>query len=356
MSFKKIAAGAIASVIAVSTLAITASADHLYQPTEELSPYLTTDGGNWLFRIYNEAESDAEGPAVSRDFDPWDIAQITFYGEMTVADDTEWTLEDYDENIDNPFSGMVIYSANSGGYGSASDSPMYDEENGTTYYGKYNWPQYEYYGLPDKEDTYEGRSTDTGGDGTNTGWCDWTKAIVPEYIKQYNYSFTMDVPDDMRWPDDPVAGLYRVGYASWSDNSGIFKMKINLMICRDDNGEILIATDGLGFEITADEAEALVAQWKEEGENEVIDTPSDDGSSDSDSSGSSNDGSDDSNASGDTSDDGDSTTTSTSAPASSNDSGNSSTPIIIGIIIAVVVIVVIIIVVVVTVVTKKKKS
>ena len=353
MKFKKIAAGAVASVIAVSALAITASADHIYQPAEELSPYLTTNGGNWLYRIYNEKESEEEGPAVSRDFDPWDIANITFYGEMTVADDSEWTLADYDESIDGSFSGCIIYSANSGGFGTASDSPMYDEEIGQTYYNKWNWPSsgVEFWALPHKEDSYEGRPTDQGGAGTNTGYTDYSKPVVAEYIKQYNYAFNWDVPEDLRWPDDPVAGLYRVGYAGWSDNNGIFKMKINLMICRDDNDEILLAVDYLGNEISADEAEALVAQWIEEGKNEVLDAPADDGSSDS--SDPTGEGSNDSNGSGDASNDGDSTTTTTtSAPASSEGSSSSSMPIIIGIIIAVVVIVVIVIIVVVT---KKKK-
>ena len=359
MNFKKIAAGAVASVVAFSALAITASADHIYQPTEELSPYLTTNGGNWLYRIYNEEESEAEGPAVSRDFGPWEIAHISFYGEMTVADDSEWTLEDYDESIDGSFSGCIIYSANGGGFGTVKESPIYNEETGQTYYGKWNWPSsgVEFWALPHKEDSYEGRPTDQGGAGTNTGYVDYSKPVVAEYIKQYNYAFEWDVPEDLRWPDDPVAGLYRVGYAAWSDNNGIFKMKINLMICRDDNGEILIATDYLGNEISGDEAEAMVAKWREEGENEVLDAPADDGSSDSNgSSDSSNEGSNDSNGSDDaSSNDGNSAATTTSAPSSSetsDSSSNSSTPIIIGIIIAVVVIVIIIIAVVVV---KKKK-
>lgn len=349
MNFKKITAGAIASVIAASTLAISASADHLYQPSEEVSPYLTTDGGNWLFRIYNETTSQENGPAISREFDPWDIAQISIYAEMTVADDSEWTLEDYDVEIDDNFQGAVIYSANGGYFGSTpQDSPMYDEENGASYYNKFNWPSYDYWALPAKDDTYEGRPTDVGGAGTNTGYVDYTRPVVAEYIKQYNYGFTLDLTDDRRWPDDPdtMAGLYRIGYAAWSNNNGIFKMKVNLLVCRDDNGEILIATDGLGNEISGEDAEALIAQWKEEGENEVLDAPADDGSSSDGASDPADDGSDNS-------DENTSTSATTTTPASTEASGDNTTLfVIIGIVAAVVIVVIIIIVVS----AKKKKS
>ena len=353
MNFKRLTAVAVASVIAASTLAVSASADHLYRPSEEVSPYLTTDGGNWLYRIYNAEASDDNGPAVSREFDPWDIAQISIYAEMTVADDSEWTLADYEEDIDGSFQGAVIYSANAGYFGKTpQDSPMLDEDIGLSYYNKYNWPGYDYWALPAKEDTYEGRATDAGGAGTNTGLVDYTRPVVAEYIKQYNYGFTLDLTDDMRWPDDPdkMAGLYRVGYAAWSDNNGIFKMKVNLMICRGDDGEILIATDGLGNEIIGEEAEALVAQWKEEGENEDLNAPAADDTPDSNGA---SDSSGDSNASAGSSDDGDSTTTTTTTSVSHEASGDNTTLfIIIGVVAAVVIVVIVVIVVV----SKKKKS
>ena len=356
MNLKKIAAGAVASALAVSALAISASADHLYYP-EGTAPALDVNGGNWLYILYNDGEGlGNENPTITdQNFKPWDIAKVSIYGEIVAAEGSEFTLEDYAEDIDGVFSGVIVYSANSGYYGTNStDSPMYDEENGTTYFNKFNWNVFEYYGLPYEGDTYEGRSTDTGGEGTNLGWCDWTKQMVPVYLKPYNWEFTMEIPDDKRWPShddnlDEMAGLYRVGYGAWGDGPAEFNMKINLMVLRGDDGNILFACDYLGNEITAEEAEAKIVE---------LSTPSADDSPANEPSGDSNESGDSSEpAGGDSSDSngssGDNASTTTAAPTSSSSSSNDSTPVIIGIIIGVVVVVVIIVAVVVV---KKKKS
>ena len=364
MNLKKIAAGAVASAMAISALAISASADHLYYPDEATDPALEINGGNWLYIIYNSGGGlgDKNPTITDRNFDPWDIAKISIYGEIMPAEGSEFTLEDYDESIDGVFSGTMIYSANSGYYGKTNkDSPIYDEESGITYYSKFNWPSYEYYGQPHEGDTYEGRSEDTGGAGTNTGWCDWTKSMVPVYLKPFNYEFTMDIPDDMRWPtpadESEMAGLYRVGYGAWADMAE-FVMKINLMILRDDDGNILLATDGLGYDITPEEAEAKVVELSTPSAGDSSsDEPSggDNGSGDSsdpsggDSSDSGNNASDSNN---NASNDSDSATTTTTTSYSYEASGDNSTLfIILGIVAAVIVVIVVIVVVI-----KKKKS
>lgn len=317
MNLKKIAAGAVASVVAIGAMAISASADNLYYPSEETAPELEINGGNWLYTIYNSGDGLGDENAVtSHDFDPWDIAEITLYGEIVVLPESELELTEYAEDMDGVFSGIIIYSANSGYYGTGTfNSPQYDDED--TYFSKFNWPPYEYYGLPHEGDTYEGRSEDTGGDGTNTGWCDWTKTFVPVYLAPYTYSFTMEIPDDMRWPtpadESEMAGLYRVGYGAWGDSMLDFGMKFDLMVLKDDDGNVLLAVDDLGYEITEEEAETLIEELSsrtvaDDGEG------SDDGSNDS----SSDDGSNDS-SSGDGS-----TTTSSNGGSNSSSSSSSS--------------------------------
>ena len=356
MNLKKIAAGAVASAMAISALAVSASADHLYYP-EGTAPALDANGGNWLYILYNDGGGlGDENPSITeRDFKPWDIAKASFYGEIIPAEGSEFTLEDYSEDIDGVFSGVIVYSANSGYYGTnGTDSPMYDEENGTSYFNKFNWNVFEYYGLPYEGDTYEGRSTDTGGEGTNLGWCDWTKQMVPKYLKPYNWEFTMEIPDDKRWPShednpDEMAGLYRIGYGAWGDGPAEFNMKINLMVLRDDDDNILLACDYLGNELTAEDAEAKIVELSTPSENDPpANEPSDNGNESGDSSEPASGDSSDSNGS---SDDSASTTTTTTSVTYEASGDNATLFIILGIVAAVIVVVIIIVVV-----AKKKKS
>ena len=367
MIFKKIAAGAIASALAVSTMAMSASANIYPIPEDVRDPSLGTDG-SWLIQLYNPKGNEAENkPPTDRGLDLQAINNFIFYVELLPYPDLDLglPLEMYDVTIDG-FGGNVIYSANGGTIGTATESDMYDEDNGITLFKKYNWPNGNtWWGFPEKDDSYEGRPTDQGGEGTNQGTADYSGAqrLVMEYVNTFAYRLELDLAKeygesdpDYKWPEG--GECYQVGLQEWG-NDVTYGVKVDLMILKDIDGNFMMAFNEFGEEITEDAANEKIA-WLETREVDLTagpeadtlhtyDEPADDSDDSSKPADIDNSGA---GPSGDTSGDSDSTTT-TAPTTSNNSSSSSSTPIIIGIIIAVVVIVVIIVVVVVA---KKKKS
>lgn len=360
MKFKKIAAGAIAAALAVGTMAVSASAKIYPIPKEERDPALFTEGG-WMILLYNEKDLPGDGnkPATDRGLDLRSINSFTYYMELLpYPGELGMPLEEYDATLDG-FGGSVIYSANGGGIGSASESDWYDEEYEVTLYNKYNWPQSNWWGFPAEGDTPEGRPEDVGGEGTNQGNVDYVdQDLVVEYVNTFTYKLELDIArdhaddPDFLWPDD--GALYQAGVQVWGDggNGETFGLKVDLLILKDIDGNFIMAFDEYGNEITEDAANEKI-NWLETHEVDLTAGPDlpDDGSDDPADDGS-DDGAGDSEGSND-SDDGDSTTTTTTTTASSSSSSGDNTMlfIIIGVAAAVVIIVVIVIVVV-----KKKKS
>lgn len=362
MTFKKIAAGAIASALAVSTMAISANAMIYPIPDDVRDPSLDTSS-SWLIQLYNVGNPSENKPATERDLDLQAINTFKFYLELLPNPDPDLglSLDMYDVSIDG-FGGNVIYSANGGAIGSSKESEWYDEEMGITLFGKYNWPNNNsWWGLPEEGDTPEGQEA-----GTNQGTVDYSsQTIAMEYVNTFAYKLELDIAKihaddpDYVWPEG--GDCYQVGLQEWG-NDATYGLKVDLMVLEDADGNFLMAFNENGEEITEEEVNAKI-EWLETREINLSAGPGEDpydvsgGSNNSNESDTSNE-SGDSDASGDTSDDSAENTTTTTAAAttaapSSSSSSNSSTPIIIGVIIAVVVIVVIIVVVVVV---KKKKS
>ena len=370
MNFKKIAAGAIASVMAVSTMAMSASAKVYPIPDEERVPHLFTDSG-WMILLYNAQDLPADGnkPATDLGLDLRSINSFTYYLELLpYPGELGMPLVDYDGTLDG-FGGNVIYSASRGGIGLGTGSDWYDEENGITLFNKYNWPdKSQWWGFPAKGDTLEGQEA-----GTNQGNASYTEhRLTMEYVNEFAYKLELDItrdyPEDpdFRWPDD--GELYQVGLQMWGDggNGEAFGLKVDLLILRDDDGNFITAFDECGNQITEDEVNDKI-EWLETREINIYAGPDEDpydmsgvsdpsGDTSDDSSGSDDNGSDnasDDNSSDNASDDGNTTTTTPAPTTSDNNSGdNTMLFVIIGIVAAVVIIVIIVIVVV----SKKKKS
>ena len=367
MNFKKIAAGVIASALAVSTLAISASANIYPIPDDVRDPALLTDA-NWLLQLYNVGNPAENKPAITdRDLDLQAINNFIFYLELVPFPDLDLglSLDMYDVSIDG-FGGNVIYSANGGTIGSAAESDWYNEEIGQTYFGKYNWPNGNtWWGLPEKDDTYEGRPQDQGGEGTNQGTADYSGAqrLVLEYVNTFAYRLELDIAKeygetdpDYVWPEG--GECYQVGLQEWG-NDPTYGVKVDLLILKDVDGNFLMAFNEFGEEITEDAANEKIA-WLETREVDLtagpeadplhsLEAPADDSGDSSEPADVDNSGSGPDNAS----DGGDSTTTTTTAAASSSSNSGDNTMlfVIIGIVAAVVIVVIVVIVVV-----KKKKS
>lgn len=343
MNFKKIFAATAASAMAVSVLATSASAGMWYQPEDgqEVAPGCVIEG-NWLIQLYNTGNEEENKPPTDYGIDPLDVYSMTAYFTFHPNPEEGLTFDMYDPDIDY-FSGTMIYSSNGGSIGTSPfNSEVYDEASGTTLYSKFNWPSFEFWGLPVEGDTPEGQEA-----GTNQGRVDYGKKMHVEYVTNHSYSLHLDIADEDHWiigTDD--ATCFQVGVAHWPDMVS-FIPKMELFVCKDKDGEVVIAFDGLGYRLDNDQYEAILADF-EAGKLAPAD--------DSDASG------DDTSAANEeqpSENEADTTTaapaetnapTTTAAPASSS-SSSSNVGLIIGIIAAVVVVAVVVVIVI-----KKKKS
>ena len=347
MNLKKMFAGTIASVLAVSTMAISASASIYIPPEgeEQPAPGCSIDA-NWLLQLYNTGNEAENKPAVDYGLDLQAIDSFTIYTELVSNPDPAlgFPLEDYDVAIDG-FGGNFIYSANGGDIGTATESDFYDEENGITLYGKYNWPNNnEWWGLPEAGDSPEGQEAQT-----NQGTVDYSKTLHMEYLNKFSYKMVFDISDvhaddpDYVWPAGGTC--YQVGLQEWG-NDMAFNLKVNLLVIRDADDNIMIAFDGLGNKLENDAAEALITEY----ETPKADEPEETEASEEDTS-----AAEDTDEPAGTEEASDNTTAApaetTAAPAASSSSNN-----MLPIIIAIIAVVVIIVVIVVIVVVKKKKN
>lgn len=275
MKLKKILAAAAASALAVGTLAVSASAAKFYVPEGELAPGLQIEG-NWLVQLYNTGNPDEGKPEVDRGLDVTKVASMTAYVEIVPLEDN-YTLEDYEILLDGAVGGAMIWSANGGDYGTSNADELYK---------KYNWPNSfnNFWGFPEKDDTYEGRPEDQGGEGTNVGNADWgSQPLIMKYIRRFGYSLTLDIPDDYRWI--PGATCHQVGVQVWGDNGDYFGLKVDAFVVNDDDGNILLAFDELGNEIDEAKLKEIVDELskpvvEEPGEEPSGETPADTNSGD----------------------------------------------------------------------------
>ena len=342
MNFKKIAAGTIASAMALGTLAVTASAGGIYVP-EETHPGLSVGNGAWQIQIYNTGKPSENKPAVDYGIDPTKIASMTVYFDFKQAPDGEFDVSDFDPSIDGMIGGAFIYSENGGVIGETeAESPDFVDADGNnrldssgnvmSFWNVYNWPStyddsYQFWGLPVKGDTPEGQEA-----GTNQGYVDFNKGLAVEYISENSFSLTCEFPEEKRWIEGGTC--YQTGFQEWGNLIPDFCIEVSLFVCRDDAGEIILAFDGLGYQIENDDAKAKIAEKIALGEKE-----DEEGSGDSSPDGSGDTSGD--NTSGDTSGDTDgsdaegTTTTTTAAAASSSSSsctcGGSNASIVLGV-------------------------
>ncbi len=318
---------------------------------EQPAPGLTIDA-NWLIQLYNVG-NEAEGkPPTDYGVDVTKIASLTAYMEVVKGANEEYAidLDLYDPSIDG-FGGSFIYSANGGAIGSQSDSPAYKEESedefgnkipAVSMFDKYNWPHNEWWGLPEEGDSPEGVEA-----GTNTGTIDYGKKLHAEYIRKFAYSLTYDVANDTSGEDMvwPAGGeCYQVGLQEWGGDLAL-NLKIRAFVCKDIDGNVMLAFDGLGNKVDETELNAIIddlsqpyvpAAPAEEDTSEDTSAPETSAAEE--------------NNDETTSAEANEPAATTAAPASSSSSTN--TGLIIGIIAAVVVVIVVIVIIVVL---KKKK-
>lgn len=349
MKLRKVLAAAIASILTVSSLAISASAD-IYVPKddeEQPAPGLSITTGSWLIQIYNVGNAEEDKPATDYGIDPTKIASMTAYLEAVKGADEEMgvELDLYDPSLDG-FGGSFIYSANGGAIGKSQfDSPIYKDQK--TMWAKYNWPQNEWWGLPEEGDTPEGFENG------NQGTVAYDKKLHLEYIRKFAYSLTYDIAndtsdEDITWPEG--GECYQAGIQEWGNDISI-NLKVQAFVCKDIDGNIMLAFDGLGHKIEESELNAIIDELSQPyvsaapAEESTEDTAAPETSAE------------ENNADNDNSTEAANTT---AAPANNNSSSSttsssSSSSSNIGLIIGIIAVVVVVVVVVVIIVIKKKK-
>lgn len=354
MKLKKIFVGAIAGAISIGTLASSVSAGVLWTLPEgtEKDPGLSLNNGMYLVQLYNTGNEAENKPAVDYGLNVNDVGGFTVYTQIESTDEAAYPPDSLMVGTDGGFGGGFIYSANGDQLGtSATDSDVYDEATGQTYYAKYNWPNtLQWWGIPGETDTPDDPESKQGTVSylDNNGNKMFT---YQEYIDLTHYKMNCTIPEDLLWPstDERKGNCYQIGLQEWG-NDPFFLLKVNLFVVKDKSGEPMIAFDEKGTPIQ-DAAE--IKKMVEKFETPSVIAPAETtaaSTSDAVSTGDAASTGDSSAAPSSSAPTSSAAPTTTAASSSSNSSSN------VGLIVAIIAIVVVIVVVVVIIVVKKKKS
>lgn len=227
MKLRKIMTGIVASSLALSTLAVAASASSLKKVTEAdgKSAGLSSGNDSWLVQVYNEG-NEAEGkPATNYDIDYSKVTGARF--TVTIPEKDADGADGNREFWDGATGGGVVLSINGG-----------DIQNGTDAWDTYNWPSKEYWGVTD--DALE-LATDPNKDDDASN----DKELSYEKIGDYTYQLTANGFDNpIAKGDAKTIGCMQVALQEWGQSIAT----IEVVKCEvlDAEGNVLIAFDGLG--------------------------------------------------------------------------------------------------------------
>lgn len=227
MKLRKIMTGIVASSLALSTLAVAASASSLKKVTEAdgKSAGLSSGNDSWLVQVYNEG-NEAEGkPATKYDIDYSKVTGARF--TVTIPEKDADGADGNREFWDGATGGGVVLSINGG-----------DIQNGTDAWDTYNWPSKQYWGVTD--DALE-LATDPNKDDDASN----DKDLSYEKIGDYTYQLTANGFDNpIAKGDAKTIGCMQVALQEWGQSiAAIEVVKCEVL---DAEGNVLIAFDGLG--------------------------------------------------------------------------------------------------------------
>ena len=225
MKITKILSAAAAAVVAVSAVAVSASAD--FRPVTGGAEYCLADGtGNYGICLFSDGTNKDGVPAMSVDIDLSKVTHVAFtFDVIDDADNRDWW--------DGMGGGAIVVSAH-------SDKTSEDAD----LYNKYNWATAgNFWGVIDEDLGLETR--------------DDTQGIISEKVGDYTYKIEADVINPVANGDIGNLSLYRIFMQAWSFTmSDIEVVKTELS---DSNGNVLATFDALGnvtYGATADAAPA----------------------------------------------------------------------------------------------------
>ena len=212
MKITKILSAAAAAVVAVSAVAVSASAD--FRPVTGGAEYCLADGtGNYGICLFSDGTNKDNVPAMSVDIDLSQVTHVAFtFDVIDDADNRDWW--------DGMGGGAIVVSAH-------SDKTNDDAD----LYNKYNWATAgNFWGVIDEDLGLETR--------------DDTQGILAEKVGDYTYKIEADVINPVANGDIGNLSLYRIFMQVWSFTmSDIEVVKTELS---DANGNVLATFDALG--------------------------------------------------------------------------------------------------------------
>ncbi len=212
MKITKILSAAAAAVVAVSAVAVSASAD--FRPVTGGTEYCLADGtGNYGVCLFSDGTNKDNVPAMSLDIDLSQVTHVAFtFDVIDDADNRDWW--------DGMGGGAIVVSAH-------SDKTNEDAD----LYNKYNWATAgNFWGVIDEDLGLETR--------------DDTQGILAEKVGDYTYKIEADVINPVANGDIGNLSLYRIFMQVWSFTmSDIEVVKTELS---DANGNVLATFDALG--------------------------------------------------------------------------------------------------------------
>ncbi len=212
MKITKILSAAAAAVVAVSAVAVSASAD--FRPVTGGAEYCLADGtGNYGICLFSDGANKDNVPAMSVDIDLSKVTHVAFtFDVIDDADNRDWW--------DGMGGGAIVVSAH-------SDKTSEDAD----LYNKYNWATAgNFWGVIDEDLGLETR--------------DDTQGILAEKVGDYTYKIEADVINPVANGDIGNLSLYRIFMQAWSFTmSDIEVIETELS---DANGNVLATFDALG--------------------------------------------------------------------------------------------------------------
>lgn len=227
MKLRKIMTGIVASSLALSTLAVAASASSLKKVTEAdgKSAGLSSGNDSWLVQVYNEGNEAENKPATNYDIDYSKVTGARF--TVTIPEKDADGADGNREFWDGATGGGVVLSINGG-----------DIKSGTDAWDTYNWPSKQYWGVTDEAlelATDPNKDDDASND----------KDLSYEKVGDYTYQLTANGFDNpIAKGDAKTIGCMQIALQEWGQSIAT----IEVVKCEvlDADGNVLIAFDGLG--------------------------------------------------------------------------------------------------------------
>lgn len=238
MNLKKLLSGFAASFIALGALSVNSSADiYVSDDSTGRNPNLTISANRWMILIQNGDNTANCGIDITQ------IRTVDFYTEIVVspAMEGELTLDEYDYGQDW-FGGAIVFS---------EGGDKFKEVYGSEMANKYNWNSSDWGGVPAPGD---------GPDKDNHGTAEYDKAVVMEYLNDYSYKISRTMKDDEVFLETPP-DYCQISLEEWGHNSD-FNLKVDLLVFRDIDGNIILAYDSLGNQISVEEAKAQADEYE----------------------------------------------------------------------------------------------